>query len=391
MDAGPGGGSVGRTSGDEDIVRRYAVIVESRALGPYFTPVGLDGVSRRPTFRCNLNCRFAAGGTRAHVAVARRTPPGPLPPPRLRARSSPGALNPAKRPGLLARAVRLSSGTCALLAAGSDSDPRPGCPRHQNSGRCSGAPTGGKPSGQGVTLLRIANDLGDATTLASSSPSMPRGPAGQRSAPPPGGPDTTRTPAAPRKPAPHSTVAAGWPKLRATTAEKAPRSSRPVRCRLGPARRPPSTRSVQPSFLHGRLEEVGPFDTSVEQKAELHPGQPGCEDEAGKAAAATEVEDRTRPLELGPGGEEAESVGHVVGERSRTDSAARLRRGEHAEEILAGRPSDTGKVPRHSGKLPRPQPRDAADAGSASPPPVRLQLGAGGWPDHDVALGFDPF
>ncbi|MFZ0058578.1 MAG: hypothetical protein WAL35_00840 [Acidimicrobiales bacterium] len=44
---------------DEDIVRRYAVIVESRALGPYFTPVGPDGVSRRPTFRCNLNCRFA--------------------------------------------------------------------------------------------------------------------------------------------------------------------------------------------------------------------------------------------------------------------------------------------------------------------------------------------
>ena len=246
-------------------MRRYAVIVESRALGPYFTPVGPDGVSRRPTFRCNLNCRFALGGTRADVAVARRTPPGPLPPPRLRARSSPGALNPAKRPGLLARAVRPSSGACALLAAGPDSDPRPGCPRHQNSGRCSGAPTRrGKPSGQGVTLLRIANDLGDATTSASSSPSMPRGPAGQRSAPPPGGPDTTRTPAAPRKPAPHSAVAAGWPKLRATTAEKAPRSS--GRCAAVSARSATTlTRSVQPSFLTAVSRKWARSIASVEQ------------------------------------------------------------------------------------------------------------------------------
>jgi hypothetical protein len=44
---------------DEDVVRRYAQIVESRVLGPYRARAGADGSSRRPTFRCNLNCRFA--------------------------------------------------------------------------------------------------------------------------------------------------------------------------------------------------------------------------------------------------------------------------------------------------------------------------------------------
>jgi hypothetical protein len=44
---------------DEDVVRRYAEIVESRVLGPYTAAIGPDGVARRPTYRCNLNCRFA--------------------------------------------------------------------------------------------------------------------------------------------------------------------------------------------------------------------------------------------------------------------------------------------------------------------------------------------
>ncbi|HXZ83669.1 MAG TPA: hypothetical protein VED84_08075 [Acidimicrobiales bacterium] len=44
---------------DEDIVRRYAEIVESRVLGPYATRPGIESTARRPTFRCNLNCRFA--------------------------------------------------------------------------------------------------------------------------------------------------------------------------------------------------------------------------------------------------------------------------------------------------------------------------------------------
>lgn len=44
---------------DEDVVRRYAEIVESRVLGPYASPTGPGGVARRPTFRCNLNGRFA--------------------------------------------------------------------------------------------------------------------------------------------------------------------------------------------------------------------------------------------------------------------------------------------------------------------------------------------
>lgn len=42
---------------DEDVVRRYAEIVESRVLGPYHARQ--DGAVRLPTFRCNLNCRFA--------------------------------------------------------------------------------------------------------------------------------------------------------------------------------------------------------------------------------------------------------------------------------------------------------------------------------------------
>lgn len=53
---------------DEDVVRRYATIVGSRVLGPYVTPPGSDGTPRRPTFRCNLNCRFAL------VALARMWP-----------------------------------------------------------------------------------------------------------------------------------------------------------------------------------------------------------------------------------------------------------------------------------------------------------------------------
>ncbi len=53
---------------DDDIVRRYAEIVESRVLGPYPAPVGPDGTPRRPTYRCNLNCRFAV------AALARMWP-----------------------------------------------------------------------------------------------------------------------------------------------------------------------------------------------------------------------------------------------------------------------------------------------------------------------------
>jgi hypothetical protein len=44
---------------DGDVVRRYAEIVQSRLLGPYSSPPGGGEPARRPTYRCNLNCRFA--------------------------------------------------------------------------------------------------------------------------------------------------------------------------------------------------------------------------------------------------------------------------------------------------------------------------------------------
>lgn len=53
---------------DEGVVRRYAEIVGSRLLGPYPTSPSTGGAARRPTFRCNLNCRFAT------AALARMWP-----------------------------------------------------------------------------------------------------------------------------------------------------------------------------------------------------------------------------------------------------------------------------------------------------------------------------
>lgn len=75
---------------DEDVVRRYAEIVESRVLGPYHARP--DGALRLPTFRCNLNCRFAIRGARQDVALARQPPPGSLPRTRFRTAPSNRAL-----------------------------------------------------------------------------------------------------------------------------------------------------------------------------------------------------------------------------------------------------------------------------------------------------------
>ena len=218
-------------------------------------------------------------------------------------------------------------------------------------------------------LLTTTNDRGDTTTSTSSSPSSPSGAAGHRSRAPPGGPEATRIPPGARKPAPHSAVAAGGPKLRATTAGN-PRRRSVRRAAVSARSATIATRWAQPSSSTTVSRNLAACDPPIEQD---NPGfrQPRRENKAGQSAPAPEIEDCGRAGEIGPGHQKTERVPDVVGERGRADRPTPLRRGEHREQFSVGRPRRPIHRARHLGSCVLGRAGRASFFGAVSLRPVR--------------------
>jgi hypothetical protein len=125
-------------------------------------------------------------------------------------------------------------------------------PAGQNRGRFPGMPTRrGNRSGQGYCWIRIWYAVGLTIRSRLASPSWARPSESQRSGRPPGGSATIRRPPVRRNGAPHSAVAAGEPKLRATTRSNPPRSGpRPAVSARSPTT---STRPASPSWTTASL------------------------------------------------------------------------------------------------------------------------------------------
>ena len=180
----------------------------------------------------------------------------------------------------------------------------PGRPGGSSTKRAGGGPEphpSGEPlrAGRGLHQDLVGRRATDPRPI--SSPRAARPASSHRPGRPPGGSATTRSPPVRRKGAPHSAVAAGGPKLRATTRSNPPRSRpRPATS----ARLAHLDPIGQRQTLDGRPQELGPGLAPVEQDpAGLRSHQ--RQRQSGDAAAAAQVEGPRRRLrqvgDRGPG------------------------------------------------------------------------------------------